>query len=203
MADWYTPTQVQRALETTWKKLERSTTLLTVFKYKYVHYLIRYTFNQIYSHYFTRITFELSIIACDFLQEIKEEDLMNYYDKKHGVVQDDAYFNTKLSYNQKIKKDTMKSQQEIHNSIYDEVYRILGLRDCIDLFPICCYRSQEARRIVPVVTSHQYGHRHNDLEGRMLYAYKRVEYKDDYRRSGLPLNENPGFPRNPNEMFVK
>lgn len=48
MADWYTPAQVQRALETTWRKLERSNTILTVFKYKYVHYLIRYKFNQIY-----------------------------------------------------------------------------------------------------------------------------------------------------------
>lgn len=65
---------------------------------------------------------------------------MNYYDKKHDIVQDDKYFNTKLSYNQKIKKDTMKSQQEIHNSIYDEVHRVLGLCDCFVLFSIRCYR---------------------------------------------------------------
>lgn len=32
MADWYTPVQVQRALENTWKKLEHSTTPLRVLK---------------------------------------------------------------------------------------------------------------------------------------------------------------------------
>lgn len=50
---------------------------------------------------------------------------------------------------------------------------------------------------MPLVTSHIFGHwLKNDPERRLLNSHKRVEYKADFRRSGLPLDTNIGLPKN-------
>lgn len=57
-------------------------------------------------------------------QEIEEDNLINYYDKKHHalqILQYDLYFNAKKTYDPKVIKDCAKSQKEIYDNIYNEV----------------------------------------------------------------------------------
>ncbi|XP_022183560.1 uncharacterized protein LOC111043071 [Myzus persicae] len=113
MADWHTPTQVERALTTMWMKLEKSNVPL---------------------------------------KDISEGDLISYFGNKEPVVQKLQYellFNSNKSFDPKSKQDSWRSKEEIRDNIYKE----------------------EEQRTVPVVTSHLFGHRLKNLEGRSLNNY--------------------------------
>ncbi|VVC25839.1 Protein of unknown function DUF4541 [Cinara cedri] len=139
MADWYTPSQTQKALEITWRRFEYDPTPL---------------------------------------KEIKDEDLINYYNNKQHVLPKMQYdLNHPTSaYDPNVKKDSAKSKKQIHENFYYE----------------------ERQRSVPILTSHEYGHRFVDLEGRSLGHFNRVEDKSGYRPSGIPFDQTVGLPRSTN-----
>lgn len=122
MADWYTPTQVQKALETTWMKLENTTTLPLKVS---IPYIVNLTKVQNICYFRQNFTFYLLtfIRSLTRFQEV-ENDLINYYDRKQHIIkslQYDLYFYPNKLYDPKEIKDCGRSQKEIHNNIYNEV----------------------------------------------------------------------------------
>lgn len=87
------------------------------------------------------------IYAMFYMQDIKEEDLINYYNKKQYIVprlQYDLYFNTSQSFDPKVKKDSARSQKEILNNIYNEVCKQrpnkISVAQNIRRFCVCFFR---------------------------------------------------------------
>lgn len=58
-------------------------------------------------------------------QDLKDEEILNYYNNKKKIVvkrlQYDVVFPTTGSYDPKVKRDSIRSQKEMYENIYNEV----------------------------------------------------------------------------------